>query len=143
MPRLFSLGSTNIVSRPTRNGSELSKTEMDASVKELEAKIGKFRPEAVCIVGKSIWESVWRVRHGKAVTKEEFRYGWQQSKENMGKKTEGTATWEGARVFVASSTSGLAASLLPAEKEKIWRELGVWVEERRRERAPNTVKVES
>jgi TDG/mug DNA glycosylase family protein len=41
--------------------------------------------------------------------------------------------WKGARVFVACSTSGLAATLKPPEKEKIWRELGEWVEKRREE----------
>jgi hypothetical protein len=51
--------------------------------------------------------------------------------------------WEGAKVFVACSTSGLAASLLPAEKEKIWRELGVWVEKRREERSSNKVEMPS
>lgn len=136
LPRLFSLGNTNIVARPTRNGSELSKREMDDSVHVLEEKIKKWKPESVCVVGKSIWESVWRVRHGKALSNEEFRYGWQEEGERMG-KCEG---WEGARVFVACSTSGLAASLLPAEKERIWRELGVWVEKRREER--DGVKIE-
>ena len=130
LPRLFRLGNTNIVSRPTKNGSELSKAEMDASVQMLEKKVQAFRPEAVCIVGKSIWESIWRVRHRKSIKKEEFRYGWQDDGERMGL---GDADWEGARVFVATSTSGLAASLLPAEKERIWRELGVWVEQRRAE----------
>jgi TDG/mug DNA glycosylase family protein len=33
----------------------------------------------------------------------------------------------------------LAASLLPAEKERIWRELGVWVEKRREERSRTKV----
>lgn len=131
LPRLFQLGNTNIVSRPTRNGSELSKAEMDAGVQILEAKVLASRPEAVCIVGKSIWESIWRVRHGRAIKKDEFRYGWQDDQEKMG-VGEG---WEGARVFVATSTSGLAATLLPAEKERVWRELGVWVEQRRAERS--------
>jgi len=98
------LGNTNIVSRPTRNGSELSKKEMDDSVHVLEEKIGRYKPEAVCLVGKSIWESVWRKQKGKAIKKEEFRYGWQDDGERM------------------------------AEKERIWRELGVWVEKRREER---------
>jgi mismatch-specific thymine-DNA glycosylase len=132
LPRLFELGNTNIVSRPTRNGSELSKGEMDASVKVLEEKTRKYRPEAVCIVGKSIWESIWRVRKGRAIKKGEFRYEWQDEGENMGVVN---GEWIGAKVFVASSTSGLAATLLPAEKERIWRELGVWVEQRRGERA--------
>jgi thymine-DNA glycosylase len=82
-------------------------------------------------VGKSIWESIWRVKHGKKIGKDEFRYGWQEESESMG-ESEG---WEGTKVFVACSTSGLSASLLPAEKERIWRELGVWVERRREERA--------
>jgi mismatch-specific thymine-DNA glycosylase len=132
LPRLFSMGNTNIVARPTRNGSELSKAEMDASVHILEDKMRKYKPEVVCIVGKSIWESIWRVRHGKAI-KEAFRYGWQDEEENMG--ATGDGEWKGSKVFVATSTSGLAATLLPAEKERIWRELGVWVEQRRGERA--------
>jgi G:T/U-mismatch repair DNA glycosylase len=132
LPRLFSMGNTNIVARPTRNGSELSKAEMDASVHILEDKMRKYKPEVVCIVGKSIWESIWRVRHGKAIKKDEFRYGWQDEEENMGADD---ANWKGSRVFVATSTSGLAATLLPAEKERIWRELGVWVEQRRAEKA--------
>ena len=132
LPRLFQLGNTNIVSRPTRNGSELSNAEIDASVQTFEDKVLLFRPEAVCFVGKSIWESVWRVRHGRPIKKEEFRYGWQDDHERMGANE---SDWEGARVFMASSTSGLAASLLPAEKARIWRELGVWVEKRRAERS--------
>lgn len=107
---------------------------MDASVHVLEDKIRKYEPESVCIVGKSIWESIWRVKHGRKIKKEEFKYGWQDEEENMGNTDEG-GKWEGAKVFVACSTSGLAATLLPAEKERIWRELGIWVEQRRGERA--------
>lgn len=143
LPKRFSLGLTNIVERPSRNGAQLSKAEMDAGVPTLEEKVRRWRPEVICLVGKSIWESVWRVHHhGKALGKDfnrTFHYGWQDESENMG---VGDATviednvayaddWKGARVFVASSTSGLAATLSPAEKEIIWRELGVWVEKRR------------
>ncbi|KAL8393115.1 hypothetical protein RB595_003056 [Gaeumannomyces hyphopodioides] len=164
MPRLFQLGLTNIVARPSRNGAELAHRELDAGVAVLEAKARRFRPEAVCIVGKGIWESVWRVRHGRAIRKNEFSYGWQPAGENMGtaagvakalaaansddpsflssdlvdegmEEVEGAADWGGARMFVATSTSGLAATLPLVEKERIWRELGVWVEQRRAERA--------
>ncbi|KAG8160063.1 hypothetical protein KVR01_010700 [Diaporthe batatas] len=141
LPERFSLGLTNIVSRPSRNGAELSKAEMDDGVGALEDKVRRWRPEVVVVVGKSIWESVWRVRHGRAVAKHEFRYGWQDEGENMGvgevdeaEKIDGVEyrdCWRGARVFVSSSTSGLAATLGPAEKERIWRELGQWVEARR------------
>ncbi|KAF7961252.1 hypothetical protein EAE96_000918 [Botrytis aclada] len=133
LPELYSLGNTNIVERPTRNGGELSKKEMDEGVSLLEEKIRVYRPEVVALVGKSIWESVWRVKKGKAMAKDEFRYGWQSEEENLG-VVKGENSWRGAKLFVASSTSGLAASLSPAEKEKIWGELGSWIEERRKER---------
>ena len=134
MPKLYELGFTNIVSRPTKDGSELSKDEMDAGVAELDMKASLHRPEAVAIVGKSIWESIWRVRHRKNIKKEEFKYGWQDDNERMGTVLEGEHAWPGARVFVATSTSGLAVTLRPHEKEEIWRRLGQWVEKRRTER---------
>jgi TDG/mug DNA glycosylase family protein len=149
LPQDYSLGITNIVSRPSRNGAELSKAEMDAGVEVLEGKVRRWRPEVVCVVGKSIWESIWRVRHGRAIKKEEYRYGWQEDGERMGvvgpsgqtedEKEEGLqygeGAWEGARVFVSSSTSGLAATLRPHEKEAIWKPLGEWCAKRRAERS--------
>ena len=107
---------------------------MDEGVAVLEMKIARDRPEAVAIVGKSIWESIWRVRHGKKITKEQFRYGWQDEEERMGVVSDGHEMWGGARVFVATTTSGLAAGMRPHEKEEIWRGLGEWVERRRAER---------
>lgn len=131
LPRLYAMGNTNIVSRPSRDAGELSKAEMAAGTPVLEEKVARFRPEAVCIVGKGIWEAVWRWRYGREIKKDEFRYGWQEEREMMG-RGEG---WEGARVFVATSTSGLSASLRPHEKEAIWRPFGEWVQDRRREKA--------
>ena len=43
--------------------------------------------------------------------------------------------WNGARVFVATSSSGLDASTSRAAKEAIWAPFGQWVQERRQERA--------
>lgn len=42
--------------------------------------------------------------------------------------------WKGARVFVATSTSGLAATPPLKEKQRIWGELGAWVEQERASR---------
>ena len=135
LPRLYALGHTNIVSRPTKDAAELSKGEMDEGVAVLEEKIRKWRPESVAIVGKSIWESIWRVRHQKKCGKDEFRYGWQDDSERMGVVGgEGGEGWPGARVFVATTTSGLAAGMRPHEKEEVWRGLGEWVKRRRIER---------
>ncbi|OGE50124.1 hypothetical protein PENARI_c018G06341 [Penicillium arizonense] len=133
LPELYSVGNTNLVERPTRDASMLSRAEMDAGVLVLEAKVKAQRPEVVCIVGKSIWEAVWRVRHGRAISKQEFQYGWQDHSENMGRMPG--SDWCGARVFVATTTSGLAAGMTRAQKEAVWAELGAWVVQRRTEKA--------
>ncbi|KAF3033084.1 hypothetical protein E8E12_003139 [Didymella heteroderae] len=130
LPARYCMGNTNIVSRPSKDAAELSKEEMTEGTRELERKFATYRPEAVCIVGKGIWEAIWRFKYGRNIRKEEFRYGWQDVGHNMG-KAEG---WDGSRVFVATSTSGLAASLKPAEKEAIWKPFGEWVQKRREER---------
>ena len=133
LPHLYALGHTNIVSRPTKDASELSKSEMDEGVAILEEKIRKWKPESVAIVGKSIWESIWRVRHGRNCGKHEFKYGWQDDSERMGvvKARDGEDAWPGARVFVATTTSGLAAGMSLHEKEEVWKRLGEWVKQRR------------
>ncbi|KAJ5982314.1 hypothetical protein N7451_012414 [Penicillium sp. IBT 35674x] len=133
LPELYYVGNTNIVERPTRVASMLSRAEMDAGVPLLEAKVAAHQPEVVCFVGKSVWEAVWRVKHGRALRKEEFRYGWQDESENMGRIPG--VDWRGASVFVATTTSGLAAGMNRAEKEAIWAKLGSWVVQRRAERA--------
>lgn len=131
LPRLYCMCNTNIVERPSKDAAELSKAEMAAGTPILEDKVRKHRPEAVCIVGKGIWEAIWRWRYKREIRKAEFKWGWQDDKERMG-GVEGE--WDGASVFVTSSTSGLSASLRPHEKEAIWRPFGEWVKTRRKER---------
>ena len=131
MPRLYAMGNTNIVERASKDAAELSKAEMEDGARVLERKMSEWKPEAVCIVGKGIWEAIVRARYGKGLGKE-FEYGWQHKRENMGKTGKGG--WEGARVFVATSTSGLAVSTHRAEKEAIWKPLGEWARKRRLER---------
>ncbi|KAI0855285.1 DNA glycosylase [Xylaria cubensis] len=194
LPARFSLGNTNIVARPSRNGAELSKAEMDAGVAILEEKCRRWRPEAVCLVGKGIWESIFRVWKGRNMTKGEFEYGWQKermgavppaadsaavkvkpdvrswltkkqapveegaddggsggggdegevnAKEEEGREKVDDGPWEGSRVFVATSTSGLAATLSLQEKERIWKILGDWCVQRRKERAEEKTKMDA
>ncbi|KAK4543975.1 hypothetical protein LTR36_004749 [Oleoguttula mirabilis] len=135
LPKWYAMGNTNIVERPSKDAAELSKSEMAAGTPILEEKVRRYRPEAVCIVGKGIWEAVWRWRHKRELKKHEFKWGWQDEKERMGGvEGEDDGEWAGAPVYVTSSTSGLSASLKPAEKEAIWRPFGEWVKGRRRER---------
>ncbi|KAI1264865.1 DNA glycosylase [Xylariaceae sp. FL1019] len=187
LPARFSLGNTNIVARPSRNGAELSKTEMDAGVVELEEKIRKYRPEVVCVVGKSIWESMFRVWEGRNLKKGEFEYGWQDRRIGAVPPSTDSATvkvedeteeqelgmgmvsdegdgvngvddnnnnvadnntnvadtpWEGSRIFVTTTTSGLAATPSKDEKERIWKILGDWCVQRRKERGVGDMKTE-
>lgn len=137
LPKEYDLGNTNIVDRATKNGAELSKDEMVAGAGVLDEKIRKSQPEVVCLVGKGIWEAVWKWKYGKAMKAHEFKYGFQNTTENMGKSSAfggKEIPWKGARVFVATSTSGLAASLSMQQKQEIWGELGQWVEKRREEK---------
>ncbi|KAJ6126609.1 hypothetical protein N7523_002221 [Penicillium sp. IBT 18751x] len=126
LPRLYRVGNTNIVERPTRDAQMLSKQEMNEGVPILEAKIREYKPEAVCLVGKGIWEAVFRVKNGRPIRKEEFKYGWQDPWV-IGEDS----SWGGARLFVATTTSGLATSHTRAQKQEIWAELGLWVQQRR------------
>ncbi|KAI0007626.1 DNA glycosylase [Xylariaceae sp. FL0662B] len=133
LPARHQLGLTNIVARPSRSGAELSREEMDDGVAALHRKCARWRPEVACLVGKGIWDSVARVHRAdgkrpRSQAPAEFQYGWQDDRLGAG---DG---WEGSRVFVATSTSGLAATLRPAEKERIWKVLGDWCVQRRKER---------
>lgn len=132
LPELYGVGNTNVVERVTRDASTLTKQEMNEGVVLLEAKVAAKRPEAVCLVGKGIWEAVWRVRHGREIKKDEFHYGWQTGSVNMG-VVAGVA-WGGAPIFVATTTSGLAASMSLADKERVWAEIGAWTVQKRAER---------
>lgn len=49
-------GLTNIVDRPTKEAAEISKAEYSEGAKQLEQKIRKFRPKAVCFVGKGVYQ---------------------------------------------------------------------------------------
>ncbi|KAF2182580.1 DNA glycosylase [Zopfia rhizophila CBS 207.26] len=139
LPALYCMGNTNIVDRPSKDAAELSKEEMAAGTANLDTKFLKYKPEAVCIVGKGIWEAIWRYRYGRNPTKAEFKYGWQDEEHNMGQSEKEVRdgqekVWKGSKVFVTTSTSGLAASLKPAEKEAIWKPFGEWVQKRRVEK---------
>lgn len=142
LPALYCMGNTNIVDRPSKDAAELSKDETSAGTANLDSKFLKYKPESVCIVGKGIWEAILRYRKSQGITvpkASDFKYGWQDEKYNMGKSEEEILdddgnVWKGSRVFVTTSTSGLAANLKPAEKEAIWKPFGEYVQKRRAEK---------
>jgi len=137
---LYHIGNTNIVSRPTRSGDGLTKQEMQEGAAILEKKIAEYRPQAVLIVGKSIWEAIWMMKKGEKRFKDpDFHWGWQAEEMQLGRVVTGKdVVWPGAKTFVATSTSGLAATLTPAQKLDIWTPLGDWIRAKRKE-AESTV----
>ncbi|KAF5618395.1 g u mismatch-specific dna glycosylase [Fusarium sp. NRRL 52700] len=52
LPRLYATGNTNLVGRPSKTTSELSRQEMAEGTPVLEEKIKMYTPEADCFVGK-------------------------------------------------------------------------------------------
>ena len=129
---LYSIGNTNLCLRPTRDGAGLGKEEMENSVPILEEKVRAYRPEVVCIVGKGIWDTILKVKIKNGASKHaksEFKYGWQDESLWLGRELgkDRKVLWVGARTFVATTTSGLAANTSPAEKAAIWKELGDWI----------------
>jgi TDG/mug DNA glycosylase family protein len=65
----YQFGFLNVVDRPTRTASELTKEELVKGTKRLIARIKKYRPLVVCFVGKVTYRSVKPVP---------VSYGWQE-----------------------------------------------------------------
>lgn len=123
----WDVGMTNLVSRPTSGSNELSKEEMLEGVPILEKKVSTFCPLSVCIVGKGIYEAIYRYKTGKSLSKT-FEWGWQPEKIGT------SENFEGALIYVVPSTSGRAATYSRKMKEDCWNTLGEWVIQKRKER---------
>lgn len=83
------------------------------------------------------------MRKGLPIQKTDFQYGWQDEEENMGKvpRSENYAGWKGARVFVATTASLLAAGMSVSGKEAVWKQLVEWVVRRTKKRKATEDKV--
>ena len=189
LPRRFLLGNTNIINRATRSQVDLSREELRAGADAVVRKVHAWRPEAVCVVGKGVWEGFVAYAQGARglpgpghrgfsgggpTAGRGFKWGWQVDKEGkevrMGvldglEVRDGAGhtaelpertwvknhalreavlptppfpqtfkgPWEGARVYVVPSTSGLV-TMQWADKFDIWKGLGEWVCKRRDEK---------
>ncbi len=146
MPQRFALGNTNIVSRPSRNGAELLKSELDAGVEGLERKARRWRPEAVCLVGKGIWRACGASAMPAPSPRPSSATAGSPSRRAMGVLRDGDdpddvedgvaadPEWKGARIFVASARAAWPPRCRRPRRRRSGRELGVWVERRREER---------
>ncbi|HSJ36868.1 MAG TPA: G/U mismatch-specific DNA glycosylase [Planococcus sp. (in: firmicutes)] len=55
-------GLTNIVARPTKEAAEISKDEYRRGAEKLKKKIQRYQPEAVCFVGKGVYQQYSKKR---------------------------------------------------------------------------------
>jgi len=98
---------------------------MLSNVDVVEEKIRTYKPKAVCVVGKGIWDAIYERKNSGQKVGKDFVYGWQPLR--MGVESE----WSGARCFVTPSTSGRVAAYSREFQEVLWKELGKWVREER------------
>jgi double-stranded uracil-DNA glycosylase len=81
-------GLTNIVERPTKDASEITKEEYREGRILLKEKLETYRPRIACFVGKGVYQQF--------SGKKKVPWGWQEE-----------STVHGVRDFVAPSSSGL------------------------------------
>ncbi len=81
-------GLTNIVHRPTKRATEISREEYDKGRIVLIKKLKKYKPEVVCYTGIGVYRYFSKRRN--------FTSGWQEDNQI-----------EGIKDFVVSSPSGL------------------------------------
>lgn len=112
LPEEYGYGFTDLVSRSTAGIDELSGPELLAGVPVLEDRIRSCSPEAICFIGKGIWETVYKYKNGKSLNNKGFTWGLQP----MGE-------FGVDHVYVFPSTSGLVGGIPRSLKLELWKQL--------------------
>lgn len=79
----YSIGLTNIVTRPTRSAADLKRTEIKEGVKIVEEKLKLYKPKIAVFNGKCIYEVFANIR----ANKDKFYFGLQPE------RIDDTAIW--------------------------------------------------
>lgn len=101
------VGFTNIVARPTKTAAEITKEEYEQGAEVLKEKIRRFKPKAVCYVGKGVYEQLTG------------RRGIEWGKQKL-------AVVPGVVDFVAPSSSGLVRMPV-ADIISVYSQLKKWI----------------
>ena len=99
----YGIGITNIVQRATVNAAELSKDEIVGGGKTLVAKVRRFAPRCVAVLGLTT-----------------YRIAFAKPKATLGPQPEPLA---GAALWVLPNPSGLNAHFKPADFARVFRQL--------------------
>lgn len=128
----YQYGFHDLVPRPTKGISELSNAEMLAGVPILEKDLSKVRPRVVAIIGKGIWEAIYRYKMNRRLNPKSFKWGIQYNNyndthgeegENSMRKTSRCCFLNSCIVVVLPSTSGLVVSPSREEMLVLWKQL--------------------
>lgn len=133
---LYGMGHTNIIPTIASVGaSDLTTQDYLDGAAVLDAKIRQYKPQAVAIVGKGIWEEWVRYKKGRKFNakKDGFEYGWQDPSLWIGRSEDGDDAWAGARTFVVTTTSGASTAHTKEQRIAIWTPLGEWFAPKRDE----------
>jgi TDG/mug DNA glycosylase family protein len=101
-------GITNVVERATVSADVLTDAELTEGGRRLEAKVRRYRPEYLAVLGIGAWRTAFG--HPKA---------------SLGPQSQ---TLGGTRVWVLPNPSGLNAHYLPEDLARLFRALRVAVE---------------
>lgn len=110
----YGYGITDIVGRPTRSSSDLTKDDFIQGAMDLEILIKRYRPKIVCFIG------ITAFRYATGRLKGKIQPGLQD-----GVFYE-TPTWKGCHIFVVPSTSGANAHYTREERVEYFRQLNDW-----------------
>jgi TDG/mug DNA glycosylase family protein len=115
LPR-YGVGSTNLASRPTRAADELSRAELRAGAKELDALVRRIEPRLVAVLGLGA-----------------YRTAFERPQATMGLQAERIG---GRPVWVLPNPSGLNAHYKPADFARLYAEARLAAERMAPDAAP-------
>lgn len=101
------VGLTNIVARATTGADELTAAELAEGARDLEAKIKRYKPRVLAVVGIGA-----------------YRTGFARPRARMGLQEEIIGA---TRIWILPNPSGLNANYRPAELVELYRELKTWL----------------
>lgn len=99
----YGVGITNFVARPTRAADELSRDELRAGARELDALVARLRPGVVAVLGLGA-----------------YRTAYERPRAQMGRQRE---TIGGRPVWILPNPSGLNAHYKPADFARLYAEV--------------------
>lgn len=114
----FGYGITDLVARPTRSSSDLTKTDFTSGATDFQLLVQTYQPKIVCFNGVTAFRYATNQQKGKVIP------GLQAD------RYFGTNSWSGGFVFIVPSTSGANAHYTREERIAMFGQLAVFLKEK-------------